>query len=332
MGSTGSNTVLCVIPFFAGDKHLAENLARWIAEQGGVSKHDCLLIVDKSTTSAGVIEPLRGAFASVTETSAEPVGDQGSWGKGTTNAEAPNEMWLTALAYVYHVSKRPWFWLETDAVPMRATWLDEIETEYQRGKKPFMGAYVDIAPHEPHMSGIGVYPADVAHHSMDMAVPVKMAWDYAGRKDTVGKGKAHFTNLIQHEYRIHGESPTFPTQASLSVIRPETAVFHRCKDFSLIDRLREKMGKDSTKAGKSMAASVRVESPASPSLLAENVALKKQVEELTAELNALRIAPAVEACKPKKQGKPGKPKRPMSEAHKAALKASWAKRKMTGVV
>lgn len=235
--------MLCVIPFFAGDKDQAVRLAHWIRDLGGVKNHDCLLVVDESTTAGGVYEPLAEAFKSVTVTASKPAGDQGTWGNGTTDATAANEMFLTGATYVYHKLKVPFFWLEPDAAPDRSTWLDEIEAEYKACGKPFMGMRVDMPPHEIHMSGIGCYPFDVANHSVAMMMPGKNAWDYAGRKDTVGKGKAHFTKLIQHVYRINGnvpEWPTFPTLESLSQINPEAAVFHRCKDETLIQQLKNR--------------------------------------------------------------------------------------------
>lgn len=246
MRSDNLMSLLCVIPFFFKDKDQAVRLARWIADLGGVKNHDCLLVVDESTTAEGVYEPLSEAFKSVTVTTSKPEGEQGVWGTGTTNAEAANAMFRSGARYVYHKSKVPFFWMEPDAAPTRSTWLDEIESEYKACGKPFMGMRVDVPPHAPHMTGIGCYPFDVANHSLPMMDPFqrKEAWDYAGRKDTIGKGKAHFTDLIQHVYRLNGQEPewpTFPTLESLSQINPEAAVFHRCKDSGLIDRLREKI-------------------------------------------------------------------------------------------
>lgn len=324
--------MLICLPFYSGDRDQAVRLAAWIRDLGGVKNHDALLIVDKGTTSIDVIEPLREAFKSVTETSAEPEGEQGTWGNGTTDATAANSMWLTAVAYVYHVAKRRWFWLEPDAVPMRPTWLDEIEAEDKRGGKPFTGAFVDIPPHEPHMTGIAVYPPDVAACSLDMTVPGKIAWDYSGRRDTVGKGKAHFTKLIQHEYRIHGESPNFPTIESLSVIRPETAVFHRCKNDSLVQRLRERIGKLNPEQMSEEA--IR----AKPHIIARDLELllnlEKRVFQLEQQL-AVRSEPMTDKIvaalpikpytKTQLRGKPMKKKRTLSPEHKAKLVAGRAK-------
>lgn len=236
---TGTFFMLCLIPYFVGDKNQAVRLAEWIRDLGGVKNHSCLLVIDSGTDSSGVIEPLREAFGSVNTINSPSAGPQGTWGDGTTDATAPNEMWMTGANCVYHKQKVPFFWLEPDAVPLRSTWLDEIEAEYKGCGKKFMGMLVNSPPHELHMSGVAVYPADVANHSLAMMMPGPVAWDYAGRDDTVRRQKAHFTKLIQHEYRVHGKEPTFPDRESLSIIKPETAVFHRCKVSDLVDRLRE---------------------------------------------------------------------------------------------
>lgn len=297
--------MLICLPFFVGDKDQAIRLANWIKQLGGVGHHDCLLVRDGSASLEGVLDPCQAAFRSVTAIMAQSVGEQGKWGTGTTDATAANEMWLTASTYVFHKFQCRWFWLEPDAVPTRSTWADELEAEDREARKPFMGAYVNIPPHEPHMSGIAVYPASVPDYSLDMAIPGKIAWDYAGRRDTIGKGKAHLTKLIQHEYRIHGESPTFPNAKSLSVIKPETAVFHRCKDSSLIDRLSERL---------------TAQKPA-PAVQSREQTLEARVKELEALI---------------RKGSPTKAKRTKAEqaiidARMAKARAGRGKKKLTGV-
>lgn len=320
--------MICTLAFFAGDKPNAANLAQWINQLGGVKHHDCLLVVDAGTTPAGVVEHMHQAFKSLTIIRSEPVDSKGTWGDGTTDASGPNEMWLTAATYIQHRIRKRWFWLESDAIPTRSTWLDEIEAEDKRGAKAFTGAYVDIPPHEPHMTGIAVYPPDVASHSLAMAIPGKIAWDYAGRKETVDKGKAHFTDLIQHEYRIHGESPTFPTQESLSVIKARTAVFHRCKDSTLIDRLRERntYTSFSPKIGDDVEIQPR-RAHASEDLLisvnrvaileSENLQLKQTIKMMQEELDKREKPPTI------------KKTRTMSPEHKAKLGAALAKARAT---
>lgn len=309
--------MLTVIPFYSGDKDQAIRLLTWIRDIGQVKHHDCLIVVDRGTNSKGVIEIARDCFKEVHEAPSEVVGQQGEWGHGTTDATAPNEMFLTAYVYIQHKLKRPFFWAEPDIAPIPLpfgrVWLNEIEAEHIKGRKPFMGALVSVPPHEPHMSGIGVYPACIPDHSMDMAIPGKIAWDYAGRRDTVGRGRAHFTNLIQHEYRTDGKSPTFPDQSSLAQIRPETVVFHRCKDNSLIDRLREKF------SNQPIPVKVRASS-----VEAENERLRREMDEMKKRLDQL-TSPSKSSPEPRKQGVPMKKKRTLSPEHLAKLCAGRAK-------
>jgi len=324
--------MLSTLSFFSGDKPLAISLANWIRDLGGVKNHECLLVVDKGTDAVGVIEPMTEAFGKVHVVRSDPVISAGQWGDGTADASAPNEMWLTAANYVFHVLKVPFFWMEADAAPTRSTWLDEIAAEYQVAlslKKRFMGMLVNLPGIEQHMSGIGVYPFDVANHSLEMMTPGKVAWDYAGRRDTVERQKAHFTDLIQHVYRKDGENPTFPTLESLEHINPRTAVYHRCKDFSLVDRLRERMASSGAfKAEMEMREKVADE----PSnLLAKALAKIEELEEensrLKSEVVANRISPQ------KKIGKTVNKKRTLSPEHLAKLADGRDKaraRKLTG--
>lgn len=345
--------MLICLPFFSGDRHLAVSLIDWIAQLGGTKTHDLLLIVDASTNSAGIADTARMCFHSVQEVQAEPVGVQGEWGKGTTNATACNEMWLTASIFIQHkFPKRRWFWLEADAVPTRPSWADEIENEDRNARKPFMGAYVNIPPFEPHMSGIAVYPYNVADYSMNMAVPQNIAWDYAGRRETVGKKMAHFTDLIQHEYRIDGKEPTFPTLESLSLIKPRTAVFHRCKDGTLVARLREKFSGVCV-SGLNVSSSRDGQEPkggnlspnwpegSTPStselhqkireLEASNAKLREELKRRILESTPVAVVPVTSPRIPipppiHKVGSPMKKKRTITEEHRQKLKDSWKKR------
>jgi hypothetical protein len=318
--------MICAIPFFSGDRDQAVRLAHWIRDLGGVKNHDCLLIVDEGTDAEGVFEPLSEAFRAVTVTVSPSEGSQGTWGSGTTDATAANAMFRTAADYVFHKLKVPFFWMEPDAAPTRSTWLDEIEEGYKGCGKPFMGMLVNMPPHERHMSGIGCYPFDVANHSVAMMMPGATAWDYAGRRDTVDKGKAHFTDLIQHVYRINGntpEWPTFPTLESLSQIQPRAAVFHRCKSPDLIERLRER-------AEAQKAAPKAWKPPSREQVLEARV---KELEAIVAKFGELGAkVPAPVATLARANSK--KPKRtPEQQAaiNERMAKARAGRKKLTGV-
>lgn len=275
--------MLVVLPYIHKDRDQMARLCQWLLELGGVENHDCLLVAGRDKYGAcphdqDIRDLCAKAFNRVLgRIEAQYVESTGTWGDGTTDASGPNEAFLTAKDWILHRWKKPWGWMESDAAPIRSTWLDEWESEYLKGAKPFMGMLVNVPPHEPHMSGIGVYPGDIAKYSVDMALPGRIAWDYAGRRDTVGKKRAHFTNLIQHVYRLNGQEPewpTFPTLESLSQINPEAAVFHRCKDLSLLDRLTERL---------------RGQKPAPKELPSREATLETRVKELEKELEWMKL-------------------------------------------
>lgn len=220
-----------VIPFFRGDKPQAIQLAEWIRDLGNVSGHDCLLCVSRTTDPIGVIEPLQECFRKVSafvpheEATARP----GTMGQ----SQAATRMWKATAWFVHYKIRQPWLWLETDAIPMRPTWLKEIDEAYRACRKPFMGTHgANIALEM--MNGVAVYPPEVCEYSTDALMCDETPWDLAGGKDFVRHG--HFSPLFQHVYFTHGEIPTFPRDAA--ILKPEAALFHRNKDGTLIQYLR----------------------------------------------------------------------------------------------
>jgi len=230
--------MFCVLPFHAGDRHLAIKLAEWIKKLGGVSAHKLILAYDSATTVDGVIEPLRDAFTSVE--ALKIVGaPRADWSAGTGDASACNEMWIQVAQHFGRMEgPNHWFWLEPDAIPMKSTWMDELDEEYRKNRKGFMGARVLTSSGVERMSGIAAYPPSVAKYSTTAMLTDKVAWDIAGAQDF--KKSCHYTRLIYHVLRTSADAPKFKSQQELNTIPKETAVFHPCKDGSLIDRLIER--------------------------------------------------------------------------------------------
>jgi hypothetical protein len=54
----------------------------------------------------------------------------------------------------------PWFWLGLDSTPLKARWLDSIETEYNLAKMPFLGPFKSDEEGE-YLAGTAVYPANI---------------------------------------------------------------------------------------------------------------------------------------------------------------------------
>lgn len=131
----------------------------------------------------------------------------------------------------------PWLFLEPDCCPLKAGWLDAIEAEYKTAGKPFMGARVEVNEVPLHMSGNGVYPADMFQHGGNALIAGDIAWDVAAASQIVPQ--AHFTKLILHNWKHE----PFANQSEVDNLlsnNSEAQLFHSDKTPSLIERLRER--------------------------------------------------------------------------------------------
>jgi hypothetical protein len=223
--------MLVVLPFHAGDKAQAVSLANWIKELGQVSDHKCLLCVGENCDQTGVIEPLHEAFKSVSVYLPHAKAKRGEGIMGY--ARAANAMWQSVAWKIYIQDKCPWLWLEPDAIPTRPTWLREIEDEYKAFKKPFMGAMGQCQIQM--INGVAVYPASVCDYAPLALQAAECPWDLNAAAQILKH--AHVSGLFQHIYQINGEPPTFPKHADR--LNQSAALFHRCKDSSLIAHLKQ---------------------------------------------------------------------------------------------
>ena len=154
-----------------------------------------------------------------------------------------------------HIGKEhsePFLFWEPDAVPIRKGWLSDIDNEYQRCGKPFLGHLVHgvTSATSIHLNGVAVYPPHPNKYSIAMMIPpIGVAWDVAGSFDGVVQNSRH-TNLIMNVWEIDAKNrpcthggivPSFPDQQTVDdVVDFKASLFHRNKDLSLVDRLRER--------------------------------------------------------------------------------------------
>lgn len=226
-----------VLAFCDKDKAIAIRLAHWIRDLGGVQKHDCLLTVARSTNSVGIIEVLKEAFGSVKELI--PYDDSDKYPDGASL------LWKRTAEFVAEEKNpRPWFWIEPDAVPLRSTWVDEIEAEYVKNGKPFMHDLV-VTPTSQHNSGLGVYPPLVRNYTGGVTGRMLFmlenhSWDVYFSPDFMPH--THHTGLIQDVFwQLYKPDtpPEFPDAASLRYLDPKACIFHRQKSGNLIEQLRK---------------------------------------------------------------------------------------------
>lgn len=134
-------------------------------------------------------------------------------------------------------------WVEPDAPPLHPRWFQEIADEYESCGHAFMSQRI---PHpgrnSSHMMGVGVYP-----HDWREKAPRFLTAPDAPDHPMFGAGKGqpfdvwaceettrdlHESSRFQQIFNARPFSPEY-----LSVIRQEAALFHRCKNGTLICEL-----------------------------------------------------------------------------------------------
>lgn len=231
--------IVVVVPYCVKDRLLAVELLRWIADLEQGKKWPEIVLVSSKPISKSedqeVIDAAKLGFNSVTMAK-QAVECEMGW------PQSPNELFRLANEVVRH-QPYPWLWLEPDATPTRAGWLDALDQEYRRVGKPFFGS----TPSNPipHLTGIAIYPPDVRKYAPEIIKPNVNPFDCQG-SEVCNKilRVAHNSPLMQHEWGCdpNDKSPFPKTRTfdeSLEGLNPEALIFHRCKDGSLIRELRK---------------------------------------------------------------------------------------------
>lgn len=236
-----------VLHFCAKDADLmVKNLEWWIHLDGKADFH-AILSHDDATPARQVeaVKKLADQYFRSVEVFWYPQPLKKSW------PAAPNWAWQNTARYVAATKNDSWFWIESDVVAIRRGWLKDIADEHSRAGKPFSGHIVDKMG---HLNGSAVYPPNVALYSVDAFRTEESAWDVVLGKDLGRDG-----NVLQHVHPSHtlfqhcwcinpddgkawngsGELATFKnTHDVVRLVDLTMAIFHRCKDGTLIDMLR----------------------------------------------------------------------------------------------
>lgn len=230
--------LLLVLPFCSREVQLLVKLLDWMVELGPETKPDILISYDRGVPQA-LAREVKVQVLRLCNLWAEliyPVPPAGYF--------APNWAFQCTANFIAGTMARPWFWFETDMVPLKPEWFSALQAAYLKGGKPCMGV---IVPQMGHMNGTAIYPADFATWAKRAMAAHTSAWDMEQAQDIAGR--VHEASyLMQHVWGMVGGQPhpsqgiaaSFPSQSSLHWIKPNAVVLHRCKDGSLIDRLRER--------------------------------------------------------------------------------------------
>lgn len=217
-------------------------LLAWMEELGGCSNHDLVIVADMNTPYQEICRALdigRRIFQSVQAIT----NDRSVIGW----VEGPKSLVLALFRYMYPIGK-PALLMDSDAIPLTEGWLDAIAAEYKAANRPYMGHVFNCdQPGLPPrlMSPIAVYPPDAIE--LQLAIEQGHHWDVSMTEIVISK--VHDTPLIHH---LFGEMNRPPTFANVGIagtnvfqpenIRPGAVIFHRNKDGTLINLLRERRG------------------------------------------------------------------------------------------
>lgn len=233
--------ICAVLSTHAGDIQSAQNLMRWIAKLGCVEQYDLVICADAGTPFDQVItlkEIALKAFRAATPISTENA--TRGWPTG------PNSNWTRAAKWAKE-NNRAFLFVEPDAIPLKASWLMELDAVY--GATKYLGhIYECRQPYMPErlMSGIAVYPPS----AIDEIAPLPLtprAWDVDGAEVMVSNGAD--TKLIRHLWGQENLPPVFveakdagsPINAlALDWLPQECVLFHRDRSHSLIKLLTRK--------------------------------------------------------------------------------------------
>lgn len=235
-----------VLPCCKADEDQAIRLLEWMGELGKKDAKLFILCADDCQHQRMV--DLGSKAFSHCERMRDAENIKSNWrdpGHENKSAEGPNSLFRQAVwnFYLWKLQGKAgaWLFLEPDAIPCRRDWLELLDNEYIQSKKPFMGFLVNHNTHPgdvgAHMSGVAIYPDFSAEVLKKSILHSPMAFDMAAADITVPN--MHSTNLIFHRFR----PPPFTTQEDFETRVPgHLALYHACKDGSVIPFLRKRLG------------------------------------------------------------------------------------------
>lgn len=241
--------MIVVIPFCQKEVAATIKNLQWYIELDGRVDFHAILSHDTETSASAVaeIKGLADRYFKSTEVFWYPAPLKKTW------PAAPNWAWQNVARYIAALKNDSWLWIEADAIPIRKGWLADIAADYAKCGKLFSGHVVDGMG---HLSGVAVYPPNVAEYSVNAMMTEESAWDVVLGSDLAlrdGGVSAHCHPshaLFQHCWCINpadgkawngsGELATFKnTRDVVRLVDLTMALFHRNKDGTLIDMLRQ---------------------------------------------------------------------------------------------
>lgn len=227
------------------DQDQALRLLNWCAELG-MHQTKLYLLCSNNCAVDQLMSAARRGFSEVKHLPDVQEVDSNWHEKGNhyKSAAGPNSLFNQAAWNFYGPNATEWLFLEPDAIPCHPNWLRDISEEYElckRSGKLFLGYEVTRNTHPGdvghHMSGVAVYPPNVPNLAHRAVAAGDTAFDIEGAEQIVPQMMP--SKLIFHRYRPEG----FTTQEDFEERVPKHyAIYHACKDGSIIPFLRSRLG------------------------------------------------------------------------------------------
>ena len=167
--------MVVVLPYSNEDRQQAIGLLRWIDRLNEClpfgSKHSILLSASHNVSNADAIEVEKVAAKAFTEHST--IRHKWQFPKelfpGTANGKA-----RSTFEYLVSAGTRYCLWLPVQAVPLKKSWLDDIDEVYRSSSRKFLGNEIAI-PH-PHLSECSVWNTAPEQFQSDIFAHPSLLW------------------------------------------------------------------------------------------------------------------------------------------------------------
>lgn len=225
--------MIVVLPVCQKDEHLALLNLELCKRLDGRVPFDCLVTFEEGFDASHVIAMAQGYFRGVFRFCYPHCPWQ------VVRWETHNWAWQQSARAVLGFRPESWLWWEQDAVPLRSLWLTQIADAATAGKQPFAGSVVRQGViHHPYMAGVAVYPPNL-NQIAPAALSVRdTPFDLClSLIDQIMPRVTDIGGIIHHQYQADGGG----WNATLPI--PNAALYHRCKDGSLVKAVQAQLGK-----------------------------------------------------------------------------------------
>lgn len=240
--TNGTQKIRVVLPLCQKDGLLLLENLKWQCELDGVKDFEAVLLIE-TDTQVELMDACQ-EYAGKTYRNVQVV----------SYPRAPKSKWPDAPNWVFQHAARhmqrgltPWFFMEPDCQPTKQYWLEIWNREYFLRKRAIMGF---VIPSMGHCNGTAIYPNNFPMLCPEAMTCTDVAWDGLMKQKTI-KLTADAPDLMCHVWGIRngqaqicgGDPAVFMTQKNVDDwVNPNAILFHRAKDTTLIERLRERRG------------------------------------------------------------------------------------------